>query len=197
MRTKVQNTLYKSVFLVATLCLFQGCIAIHSSSQKSFVNLNGSNLNTINGTYGNLSADTAFCTDKPLWSLLNFRALYLRRDTLVDFASYAVELHVIDSTRIVAKLWDGKTLLQTKEVKGKIKNNCFSIRRQVRIIGIPFLFFFTADYKTQLGFDSNGNLILDLAENRFGNIIFMAAGNRFRCDYKFVKIHTANIAPLR
>ena len=75
-----------------------------------------------------------------------------------------------------------------KEVKGKIKNNCFSIRRQVRIIGIPFLFFFTTDYKTQLGFDSNGNLILDLAENRFGNIIFMAAENKYRCDYKFKKV---------
>ena len=188
MRTKVQNTVYKSVFLVAILALFQGCIAIHSSSQKTFVTLNGTNLTSVNGKYSNLSVDTTFCTDKPLWSLLNFRAMYLRRDTLVDWANYVVELHVIDSTRIEAKLWEGKALLQTKELKGKIKDNCFSIRRQVRIIGIPFLFFFTADYKTQIGIDSNGNLILDLAENRFGNIIFMAAGNRYRCDYKFVKV---------
>ena len=71
---------------------------------------------------------------------------------------------------------DNNSVLSEKKLKGKIKNNYFSVRRKLLFIPIPFIFYIHQENKILLGNDKNGNLIV---KNGFYNTIFilMIGGN--------------------
>ncbi len=173
------------LFYLLSICIFtNSCISVIPSKKVKYQQLDKNNIDTINGTYYNLPTDKAFCDDKSLWSLFNFK-LIRQYDTLLDYNNYYVRLNVINNKRIKAELIRNGEIVAKKTIKGKFKNNSFSINRKVRVVGIPFIYFFTRDYKTQIQIDTNGNLIIGYAESWLGLIFIMSGGDDNYCSYKF------------
>lgn len=181
---KLHKKTVRLIYLLSICIFVNSCISVIPSKKVKYQQLDKNNIDTINGTYYNLPTDTAFCDNKSLWSLFNFKT-FQSSDLLIDYYGYYVRLNVKNSKRIKAELMRDGVVVAKKTIKGRIKNNSFSINRKVRIIGIPFIYFFTRDYKTELRLDTNGNLIIGYAESSLGNIFLMSGGGENYCTYKF------------
>lgn len=82
---------------------------------------------------------------------------------------------------------DNNSVLSEKKLKGKIKNNYFSVRRKLLFIPIPFIFYIHQENKILLGNDKNGNLIV---KDGFYNTIFilMIGGNDGISQFLYKKL---------
>lgn len=72
-------------------------------------------------------------------------------------------------TLIITTINNNSIFKETK-LKGKIKNNYFSVRRKLLFIPIPMIFYIHQENKILLGNDKNNNLIV---KDGFHNTIFI------------------------
>ncbi len=71
--------------------------------------------------------------------------------------------------------YDGNIMIDEIDLKGKPKENYFSIKRKLRLIPIPF-FWIHNETKVILGNDQERNLIVNVGELNGGWILIMAGG---------------------
>ncbi len=92
------------------------------------------------------------------------------------------------NTLVITTVNNGK-IMQTKKLKGRIKNNYFSVRRKLFLIPFPFIVYSHDETKILLGNDKNGNLILKLGHHSVFWVFIMAAGESYVSQYQYKKIN--------
>jgi len=131
------------------------------------------NLDHINGFYSNVSNNKTDTYNASLWKQFN----YLKKDTVVNWQNHTIELEVVNKKKIRAKLWLNDTVIAEKTIKGKIRDSYFSVRRKVKIVGFPLVYFFSSDNKFEIGANKNNQLIINSATSSYGMIFIMTNGN--------------------
>ena len=139
----------------------------------------------INGFYSNVSCNKTDTYNASLWKQFN----YLKKDTLANWKNHTIELEVINKRKVLAKLWLNDTVIAVKILKGKIKNGYFSVRRKLKIVGFPLVYFFTSDNKLEIGSSNNNQLIINSATSSYGMIFIITNGNtqQFTSKYEHTK----------
>ncbi|WP_188406466.1 hypothetical protein [Psychroflexus salis] len=85
---------------------------------------------------------------------------------------YFIQLSIIDEKEISAKLFKGEILLESKKLKGRIRNNYFRIRTDFKFyIEYIILNRYTTDY-TRIGLLQNKNITVDSMGGTCGLILF-------------------------
>jgi hypothetical protein len=95
-------------------------------------------------------------------------------------ASSSVYLKAINSRLISASLVDEGSVIETKRIKGKIKNGYFSVKSKVYHYGVPFIFFWYYDNKLNITLTKEEQLSLNIKESKFTMIFILSAGSRER-----------------
>ena len=87
-----------------------------------------------------------------------------------------INLKFDGKNNLIITIIDNNSIFKETKLKGKIKNNYFSVRRKLLFIPIPFIFYIHQENKILLGNDKNGNLVV---KDGFYNTIFilMIGGN--------------------
>ena len=159
--------------LISHLVTLAGCIGVNRTQVKFHEELNQGNLSRLNGRYSNVTNDGDSLQNSSLWHQFSF----LKKDTAYDWKNHEIELEVVNHKRIKAKLWNDNVLIDEKLIKGKLDEGFFSARRQLEVIGFPFIYFFYCDSKYEIAIDQNETLVLNRSTANYGNIFIMSAGN--------------------
>lgn len=159
--------------MALVLCWFTGCIALKGPQRTNMQPLHH-NLAALNGVYAN---EPVAGTNDLLWGVLTYRPHPLIGCMAPPFYGTQVELSMVDQRHMVARLYDGDKLVAAKMLKGKVRNNYFSLRRKVTFAGIPLLLMRTTDFKCRIGL-SGDSLVADQAENQSAWAFLIAAGGR-------------------
>ncbi len=178
MNTFNKFLLFIAIFLLLTA--LNSCIAIQPNNIKNTA-LHADDLNAINGFYSNTPNTKNKDYNASLWKQLN----YLKKDTLEKWQNHKVELEVINRKKIRAKLWLNEAVISEKILKGKVKNDYFSVKRNLKVFGIPFIYFSVKDYKMEIGIDNNKQLLLNSAHMQSLNILIMSGGNSNQFSNKY------------
>ena len=169
------------------MVILTSCVGVNKTLQQSHQHLNSENLSILNGRYSNLANESDSLHKISLWYQFNF----LKKDTFNQCEKYEIELEVINHKRISAKLWKDSTLIDEKLIKGKIVEGSFLVKRQLEVIGLPFIYFFYTDSKYQISCNKNENLILNRSTTSYGNIFIMSSGGTTESLLKFDKIKSS------
>ncbi|RXJ43747.1 hypothetical protein [Gelidibacter gilvus] len=86
------------------------------------------------------------------------------------------------------KLIRQDSILEEYNLYGKIKNQYFSIDRDLKLIPFYPIYYIHDEQKTILGNDKDGNLILVNGFKSEGAILFFGNGNHGIYEHKFEKI---------
>jgi hypothetical protein len=139
----------------------------------------------LNGQYSNVPVPDSN-TAIQLWKILSVKKpyyLFTAEDSLPDMM---VQLQVINSHSIAAKLYSGTNIINELLLKGHFEENYFSVRRKIRWLGVPFIYLAFSNAKTKIGKDITGNLVVDGVRGSFGMIFIASAGNNdwYNLTYK-------------
>ncbi|KIA90336.1 hypothetical protein OA86_00035 [Kaistella jeonii] len=139
----------------------------------------------LNGTYSNGLKDSL---PKNLWTTL--KSSYSDIPTTTNKENYNVKLTLLDNENINIKLWNetDEYVIEEFNLKGKIKDNFFSINRKQALYPFFPIFYFNDETKTIIGNDWNGNLILVSGKINEAMILFISGGNRSVNNEQFKRI---------
>ena len=159
------------------------CISIKSTATEELVELNNATIAKFNGTYSNLAKNKLETEHASLWKQMKF----LKKDTIPNWEEHKIELEVKNRHRIKAKLWHKNVLVSERMLRGRIRNNHFSVKRQIKIVGVPFIFFFTSDNKYEIGLTKDKQLVLNRATDDIGMLFLMSAGKSEQFNAVYTK----------
>ena len=141
--------------IIFVICIGTSCSPLKPVLKNDVDNINTHDLNQLNGDYQIFSTDSSSLT-LPSALLLDRRYNYWDLTDSNDWIS----LKLIDSNRIEISLYDNGVLVKKKIRKGKLENNYFEFKRNVKI---KFRFIlngiFENEVRIRLG--QNGDLIVD------------------------------------
>ena len=103
-----------------------------------------------------------------------------------------IKIDVIDQHTLNIEFWKENSLICETKVSGKVKGSYFQLKRKIRPIGFPFIYFIYQESKILLSTDNEGNLILKQGRADFGNILIFTAGDYQYVNYKFEKTTKPN-----
>jgi hypothetical protein len=138
----------------------------------------------LNGIYNNGFKDSI---PKNLWGILKSSYTY-KVDTL-DLENKNVKLTLLNSENLNVQLLnnDGK-IAEEINLKGRIKNNFFTIKRNLILYPFVPVYYVQKERKTIIGNDLDGNLVLVTGRVSEAMILMMAGGNRSVQNNKFRRI---------
>lgn len=167
------------VVLFATF-LFS-CNGVKHIERSNLIDLN-TNMSFLEGKYENMDPDVTknvgYHSPMSLWSVLvkkGYKTYGFEQDTFGPNST--VQLTVLSKKRVLAKLFVDTTLVAERVVKGRVKNDYFSVTRKIRYVGLPVLFMLYSNRKIELGKTEEGELIVDVSHRSLGWLVFMVAGN--------------------
>jgi hypothetical protein len=120
-----------------------------------------------------------------LWNVLTITERMKKPHKNYNSPGSYVQFQAMDKHSVIAKLFIDTTLVEQKVFKGKIKNNYFSVKRQVRYIGFPFIYVMQSDCKLQFGRDKNNDLYIDAAYSSMGWVFIISAGTNYKFNYVY------------
>lgn len=162
--------------ILISLILSAGCV----SSEKVFTNIQGADskkkLEFFTGQYNNEPSEIKDEFEvRPLYEML-FKPFYSFEWKEPRDFSGVIELEVISKRKIKAKYFSGGVLLKSKILKGIFKDGVFSVRKKVKVRGIPIIYFFYDEVKIIFGSSKNGDLIVSYGSSSFGNVLIASGG---------------------
>lgn len=160
------------------------CAAVKEAASGKLQSLKQNNA-LINGEYSNAPLSDSN-TVIQLWKILSVQKPYYIFKPADSLPDMMVQIEVIDSRNLRAKLYSGKILINELLLKGHFEENYFSVRRKIRWLGVPLIYLSFANAKTKIGKDTTGNLVVDGVRGGFGMIFIAAAGNNnwYNLTYK-------------
>lgn len=156
-----------------------------SIKSKNNLDLISYSKSRIEGTYLNIIEGHDY-KDFGLWNMLA-RSYDNNLDTVSTTNEMTVRLQFTDSDILNVSLLKNNTVLKEFELKGKVDEEYFSIKRKYLLVPIPFLTIYS-DTKNMLAITVNGNLNL-LHANKHILWLIMAGGGGGIGSYEFQKIN--------
>ncbi len=168
-----------NIFLL-TFLLFS-CTRLHFPARENLVDLNN-DIKALDGYFDNLPGDT---TAISLWNVLTIPERMKKPHKNYNSPGSYVQFQATDKHSVMARLFIDSALVEQRIFKGKIKNNYFSVKRQVRYIGLPFIYLKQSDFKIQFGRDKNNDLYIDAAYSSMGWVFIVSAGVNYKYNYVY------------
>jgi hypothetical protein len=181
------------LFLTVTI---SSCAVIKDSklSNNDFVNLTKENYKKLKGTYTNYP-DTSIgeflvkphgrpFSPETLWRLLKRPSIY-REDSL---KIQCVKIEFLSHKKVMLKLIKSDSTLDSKIIKGRIKNGYFYRRQKFLIMPLFPAFFGYGSERYRLGLDNN-LLIIDYRLEDWWFVIFAGSSRNKTCNSKYKKIN--------
>ena len=172
----------ESIVLVILVILSQSCLPTFSTrslKEKSDLSLNSHN---ISGVYKNTNNKNNEHDYDSLWRLfqLNMRVVF---DT-TDLKSDLIRLDLKNQEKLeVHLIREGKSLKKL-ELKGKIKDNVFSLKRRWNLVPLYPLYLEDNESKAILSKTDN-QLVFIQGSSQSGAFLVLAAGIRYINTYSF------------
>jgi hypothetical protein len=94
----------------------------------------------------------------------------LKKSEITD-STTAVRLTVMNEKKILAELVKGNEVLAKKMIKGKIKNNVYSVRKKVYPIGFPFIFLRLYSNKIDISITDENELFFTVNKLEYTNVL--------------------------
>ena len=109
-----------------------------------------------------------------IWNRLNMSFRYSNKKYN---EGATVRLNRIEPKKISFYLIENEHPIDSLILKGKIQGDYFSVKRRMKIIGLPLIYFKFYKAKIYIGFSKEGALLIKSCETKIGNILFMTGGN--------------------
>jgi hypothetical protein len=151
-------------FLILTLigASIVSCVTPEKYRQVGHRPFTQTNLSTVNGIFKYEQTDE-LCL------------MGIRKNRIKE-ATYSVRLTAVNESRIIAELFMNDQIIETRTLKGTIRDTgYFSIRRHTKFIPIP-LFMLYSTTKSELILTNSGDLQIASVHNSFGWFLFLIAG---------------------
>lgn len=183
---------YKNIIIILSLILFifSSCSSLRKSIDNADrVILDHSNFKLIEGKYSVKAIDKKGSFDLDLYIFGN-NYKYIFNDTNNSDSSHYIGLEVINEKTLNISYME-KNSIKTREVKGKLKNGYFVLKRSHLFIPIIFTNFYR-NRQFRIGLLNNGNLITDYNGISFGTvmIVFPFYDNLKDFDIEFRRIQS-------
>lgn len=94
----------------------------------------------------------------------------LKKSEVTD-STTVVRLTVVSDKKILAELVKGNEVLAKKMIKGKIKNNVYSVRKKVYPIGCPLIFLRLYSNKIDMSITDKNELFFTVNELKYTNVL--------------------------
>lgn len=99
-----------------------------------------------------------------------------------------IRLIVKSENTITAQYLLNNSITKQVDLKGKMHNGYFSVRRKISAVGFPFIFYMYHEKKLMLGLLKDNSLIVKAGISRFGMIFIISGGNNDYLVFKYKKI---------
>ena len=166
--------IYKLLFLI--IILFSNCISTKKLIRNSSTEISEFKENELNGIYSNSNKTSE---KNNLWFTLTNQ---------IESDKYNVKITLINEQVLNIKLLDKDSILGEYDLHGKIKNQYFSIDRDLKLIPFFPIYYIRNEQKTILGNDNEGNLVLVNGFANEGGIFLLGNGNFGIFESNFNKI---------
>ncbi len=177
--TQNSNTMkiMKFIFRLLFILLMSSCITTKGLINKSKITPIEFTKGNIEGTYANKSM---------LWNKLsNFNVYRTSENDSVE--NTFVKLELIDKTKLKATLIKKDSILENRVFEGKIIDNYFSVKRDLYLLPIPFLYI-RDESKIIIGINNKNNLVINgMRDDGYVFLIFFG-GSRNQASFEFEKI---------
>jgi hypothetical protein len=154
------------LFFLTPIVLFSCSVLKPPAEIESQVKLNRDNLNLINGTYNRYAIDSVKSNPSDLF--WGFSLKGYNGNEGEDFVKLIVE----DEHHIRVSLIMSDSIIQTKTIKGKIRENTFEFNRRFIIIPVIVATIYK-DSKVRISLMENGNLNVDAKTMAYGLTFFI------------------------
>lgn len=165
------------------MILLSSCYSTKRLIRESKFKSTDFNKENISGFYKNIVSDSITLE---LWKTLKESYTFEPDTTVNDKA--IVKLTLTDNQHLNVKLLRNETILDELNLIGKIKDDYFSIDRNLSFVPLFPIYYVHRETKTIIGNDKFGNLIVVDGFVGEGFILFMGAGTRNVNSYKYNRI---------
>ncbi|MCC6281249.1 MAG: hypothetical protein IT262_11645 [Saprospiraceae bacterium] len=167
--------------------LFQSCLSMKEMDAVPPMSLPGKDIKQLNGTYENW----------PVYIPGNERGDDLHKLLFKPYYTYLwagernhagkVGIEVQNDNRLKITYFGDNNLIETRTLKGKYNNGFFIVKRKVRALGIPFLYFSYHERRTMLGINEQQELVVKTGKSDFGNLLILTGGSNEILRYNYKK----------
>lgn len=143
-------------------------------------------INAITGTYSNVIQYKDY-DSITLWHALTKKANTSFKKYDSTDANQSIRLNTVSKKLIKLELIRNDSIIGSHSLKGKFKDSAFYAKKRRYYFGVPPIFVMSAGYKIMLAQGSNGSLLLDLQQHKFGWIILLHAGSTQPFNIRYEK----------
>ncbi|AXP81618.1 hypothetical protein CJ739_2545 [Mariniflexile rhizosphaerae] len=173
--------IYKLLFLI--IILFSSCISTKKLIRNSTTEISEFDKNNLDGIYSNINKQAE---NNSLWFILTKTITQKFNQTSIE--NYNVKITLSNDKTLNIKLVKQDSILEEYNLPGKIKNQYFSVDKDLKLIPFYPIYYIRNEQKTIVGNDKDGNLVLVNGFESEGAILFLGNGNNGIYEYKFEKI---------
>lgn len=168
--------------MLISILLMSSCI-----SKRDMLQLYGkpeekARVDTLNGMYSNNPKGMTMLKKESLW--YQFQALGMK-EKFDDWKRAEVKLDARNRRKIIATVYVKDVPIETKELKGKFKNDCFLVKRKIHVKGVPLIFFKYDEKFTMLTFDEKNRLMVHTKELQYGGFFVFLKGKKLYENYTY------------
>ena len=98
-----------------------------------------------------------------------------------------IEIIQLSNKKIEISYFNDNKLIISKILKGKFKDGFFVVKRKIRPIGVPLIFYTYKERRIMIGLDEDDKLIIKTGKYDVGMIFIFAGGGKERNKYEFKK----------
>lgn len=162
----------KYSLLIALIVLLQSCISTQDMLDGDMNNSDSGNSFKLDGTFSNQSDSLGIS----LQTLLNKPLAY---EKAIESAndSLQVQFELLTDKKLKVSFVDNGIVIDDTILKGKIQSRFFIVKRKVRLIGIPLIWFSYRELVIILGIQNN-NLMVKLSSHDFQQVLVLFAGEK-------------------
>ncbi len=165
-------------FGIIILLSFSSCVSTKNliSDCNNCVLINKTTIEQVNGSY-----------NSEIWEYI----APLKKNKFTD-STMVIKFSVINEKKILAELMKDDEVLAKKMMKGKIKNNVFSVRKKVYPIGFPLIFLRFYSNKIDFAITDKNELFFAVSQMEYTNVLlfFIQVSKREEFFKKYEKFNT-------
>lgn len=148
--------------------------------------------NSINGFFENRPKETSHEDEGEDLKKLLFTPFHKYRYNEKRNYFGSIEIHNISNSKIKISYIDENNFVSTRILKGKVHNGFFLVKRKLKAIGIPGIFFIYRERRIMLGINDEGDLIVKTGKYDFGNVFLFTGGGINVVRYTYPKVNLLN-----
>jgi len=176
--------------LIVSLSLMCSCITVKKINESAprYVPKQDFSIEDLNGSFANRPITLNQNGGEPLGKFFFAPFKVYEWGESIDLEGL-VKFKSLSSSRLQVQLWKADSLCCEVELQGKVNDDYFEVRRKLKVIGVPFIYFTSRERKIILSLSKGGNLILKQGRSDFGNIFLFSGGGDSFTSYEFNKIN--------